>query len=133
MVAINFSPQFAGPVERREKRQTIRRKARIRPGQRAQLYTGQRTKACRKLAEDDPVCVEVLPVRITRGTLEVDGACLMSDTAAAFARADGFKDFNAMADWFAEKYGGPVFEGYVIKWDWPAKLSNSDTRGSDND
>lgn len=38
MVAINFSAQFAGPVERGEKRQTIRRKAKGEPGTALQLY-----------------------------------------------------------------------------------------------
>lgn len=114
MVAINFSPQFAGPVERGEKRQTIRRTMKCKIGDKLQLYTGQRTKACRKIG--DAVCKEILPVSIGRGTLEVNGSVYMSDTAAAFARADGFADYGDMWLWFSERYDVPVFSGYVIKW-----------------
>ena len=116
MVAINFSPQFADRVERREKRQTIRRTPKCKPGDKIQLYTGQRTKACRKLG--DAICKDVRPVTITRGTLEVDGAVLMSDTAAAFARADGFRDYTEMWEWFSSRYKTPMFTGYVIRWDF---------------
>lgn len=114
MVAINFSAQFAEPVERGQKRQTIRRTQKCKPGDALQLYTGQRTKACRKLR--DAVCKEVLPVRITPGTLEVGGSVLMSDTAAEFARADGFANYSQMHAWFQQRYGASVFEGFVIKW-----------------
>ena len=114
MVAINFSPQFAGPVEGGEKRQTIRRKARCKPGDALQLYTGMRTKGCRKLR--DAICSEVMPVSITRGTLEVDGCVLMSGTAAAFARADGFRDYDEMWNWFFGRYKEHKFSGYVIRW-----------------
>ena len=114
MVAINFSEQFAGPVERREKRQTIRRTAKCKPGDALQIYTGQRTKACRKLL--DAICEDVRPVKITRGSLEVDGAVFMSDTAAAFARADGFANYDEMWKWFSERYKSSSFEGFVIRW-----------------
>ena len=115
MVAINFSAQFAGPVERGEKLQTIRHKVRCKPGDALQLYTGMRTKACRKLR--DAVCSAVVPVSITRGTLEVGGSVYMSDTAAAFARADGFKDYTEMWQWFEDRYAAPRFTGHVIQWD----------------
>lgn len=114
MVAINFSAQFAGPVERGEKLQTIRQAARCKPGDRLQLYTGQRTKACRKLR--DATCTYVLPVAIAKGTLEVDHCVMMSDTAAAFARADGFNDYGEMWQWFSDRYGTHRFIGYVIQW-----------------
>lgn len=114
MVAINVSERFAGPVERGEKRQTIRRTMRCKPGDKLQIYTGQRTKACRKLL--DAVCENVQPVTITRGTLEVGGSVYMSDTAAAFARADGFGSFDELFQWFSDRYGTQRFEGYVIQW-----------------
>jgi len=114
MVAINFSPEFAGPVERGEKRQTIRRTARCKPGDRLHLYTGQRTKNCRKLLE--AICVDVRPVRISAGSLHVDGACLMADTANDFAIADGFEGYGDMWNWFSERYRTSSFTGYVIRW-----------------
>lgn len=115
MVAINFSERFAGPVERGEKCQTIRRTAKCKPGDKLQIYTGQRTKNCRKLL--DAVCKGVAKVKITRGTLEISGHVFMSDTAAAFARADGFSTFDEMFRWFSDRYDTQVFEGYVITWD----------------
>jgi hypothetical protein len=114
MVAINFSERFAGAVERGEKRQTIRREARCKPGDQLQLYTGQRTKHCRKLR--DAVCLDVAPISITRGTLTVNGSVYMSDTAAAFARADGFSDYDDMWNWFYSQYKQTLFTGHVIKW-----------------
>lgn len=59
MVAFNFMPQFAPLVASGTKTQTIRQTARAKPGDRLQLYTGQRTKACRKLVDPDPVCTLV--------------------------------------------------------------------------
>lgn len=114
MVAINFSERFAGPVERGEKRQTIRRTMKCKPGDKLQIYTGQRTKSCRKLL--DAVCKDVRPVTLTRGTLEVGGAVYMSDPAAAFARADGFSEYDEMWNWFSQRYKTSRFEGFVISW-----------------
>jgi hypothetical protein len=48
MPAYNFQKQFAPAVERGEKLCTIRRKA-PKVGDKAYLYTGMRTKACRPL------------------------------------------------------------------------------------
>lgn len=42
MVAFSFSEQFAGPVSRREKLQTIRQTRRAKIGDKIQLYTGMR-------------------------------------------------------------------------------------------
>jgi hypothetical protein len=110
MVAINFSPEFAGPVVRGEKRQTIRRGRKCEPGTALQLYTSQR-----KLR--DAVCREVIPITMTRGCLEVGGSVYMSDTATAFARADGFKNYDAMWAWFSARYKTNSFTGYVIWWE----------------
>lgn len=58
MPAYNFQKQFAPLVESGQKRQTIRaigKRRHARPGESLQLYTGQRTKACRKLISPDPV------------------------------------------------------------------------------
>lgn len=124
MPVFNFQKQFADSVERGEKRQTIRanRKDGIRPqvGQTAFLYTAARTKACRKLGEH-PI-EDVIPVLIggkgiifNPGSLQFEW--IESDPAELDneAKADGFKDWNAMRDWFSKTHGLP-FEGYLIKW-----------------
>lgn len=123
MVAINFSPQFADPVETGTKRQTIRAKARCKPGDRLQLYTGMRTKTCRKLM--DAICTRVRPVAINPTGIEIDGKPLFAGNALRgelgdrdndFAEKDGFKGFMDMADWFLETYGQLPFHGFLIEW-----------------
>ena len=59
MVAFSFKAQFADLVASGKKTQTIRQTARAKPGDRLQLYTGMRTKKCRKLVDPDPVCTLV--------------------------------------------------------------------------
>lgn len=127
MVAINFTV-FQDKILSGEKRQTVRLKARCKPGDRLQLYTGMRTKACRKLGE--AVCEAVFPV-----TIIPDGGLLFPAVAELearafygtkgkmagilvcerFARADGFTCWEACAAFFREKYGLP-FAGQVIVW-----------------
>lgn len=64
MPAINFTV-FQDKILSGEKCQTVRATARARPGDRLHLYTGMRTKACRKLGE--AVCAAVIPVVILSG------------------------------------------------------------------
>lgn len=120
MVAINFTV-FQDKILSGEKRQTVRLKARCKPGDTLQLYTGMRTKACRKLGE--AVCEAVFPVTImaegalifprqmTAGKFSVPRAAVRE----MFARADGFTSWEACAAFFREKYGLP-FAGQVIVW-----------------
>jgi hypothetical protein len=134
MTAYNFQACFAPDVECMYKRQTIRAKGKrrhARPGERVQLYTGQRTKACRKLVDPDPVCTAADEIKLARD----DGAGRFCVTITKktkrglservihgdesrfkrFARADGFKSMAAMMDWFEKAHGLP-FEGVLIKW-----------------
>jgi len=122
MPLYNFQKQFAAAVESGEKRQTIRAKRKNRPqvGQTAFLYTGARTKACRKLGEAE--IVEVCPVLIGSKGLIINygediGECIENEPQDIdyFAREDGFKDWPEMRDWFLKTHGLP-FEGDLIKW-----------------
>ena len=114
MVAFNFQERFADKVAQWEKNQTIRKTARCKIGDTLQLYTGQRTKNCQKLR--DAMCTDVRSITINRGTLEIDGSVMMSDTATRFAIADGFRDYGDMVAFFERQYGLP-FSGYVINWE----------------
>ena len=123
MVAINFQPRFADDVAFGVKRQTIRRKARCQPGDLLQLYTGQRTASCRKLA--DAMCTRVRPIRICFEEMFIDGERLLAGNAERgewadrdndFAKRDGFSGFMEMVDWFQEKYGALPFDGFLIEW-----------------
>lgn len=119
MPAFNFQARFADAIESGEKVQTIRAewvdgRLPAKPGDRLALYTGQRTKACRKLAEVE--CVEVSSIRIARvdGEPRVWVRCDRMD-AEVQARADGFESAAAMVDWFEETHGLP-FRGLLIRW-----------------
>jgi len=114
MVAFNFSPEFADAVERGDKVQTVRKTKRAKPGDMLQLYTGQRTKACRKLREAE--CLYVDYVHIAPEGLTVGDTDKHHGNADAFARRDGFKDYAAMLAWFKAKYGADHFVGYVHRW-----------------
>jgi hypothetical protein len=137
MVAYNFQERFAPLVASGEKRQTIRapRSGRwgsrhAKPGDPLQLYTGMRTKGCRKLVTPDPVCILVVPLLIEGHAISVIGRCEMLNPTEEglsahiparrgandeLARADGFANFCELRDWFAAMHGLP-FGGVLIRW-----------------
>lgn len=126
MVALNFQKQFAEDVELGDKRQTMRLTARCKRGDHLQLYTGQRTKACRKLG--DAICTRVRPVSIYQTYMELDGKQLIAGDAVRgededrdndFAKKDGFSGFTEMAEWFEKQYKKLPFHGFVIQWAEP--------------
>ena len=128
MVAYSFKKQFGPQILAGTKAQTIRadRKRHARTGEMVQLFTGMRTRQCRRLGESQ--CVEVLPVRFAfskRGAAELmqvgERYLVTSAQMNAFAQADGFADLEAMAGfWWAEHppEAGNVltFEGVLIRW-----------------
>jgi len=114
VVALNFQPQFADDVAAGRKTQTIRRSARARAGQGLQLYTGMRTKSCRKLAE--AVCIDCGYVGLTERGVSLGDASRYPRDMDDFARADGFEDYAAMWKWFSERYETNSFTGYIIRW-----------------
>lgn len=114
MVAINFSAQFAGRVERGDKRQTIRRTRRCAAGDALQLYTGLRTKAARKLR--DATCIDVTYVGLTERGVTLGDVERFPRDIDEFARLDGFSDYAAMWRWFSERYKTLSFTGYIIRW-----------------
>lgn len=78
MVAYTFQAHFAAAVAAGEKALTIRtigRRRRARISERVQLYTGQRTRGCRKLVDPDPVVTGVQLI-----TFHADGRCGSRDT-----------------------------------------------------
>ena len=115
MVAYNFKKQFAEDVESGRKRQTIRAgEPRCKPGDALQLYTGQRTKACRKLR--DATCARVRAVTIEQcGTVKVDGLPARGSMVDELARADGFENGHDLRLWFFNTHGSP-FNGHIVNW-----------------
>lgn len=130
MVAYSFKKRFGPPILAGTKAQTIRadRKRHARPGELIQLFTGMRTRQCRRLGETP--CLSVEPIRIELPRARRVPEVLIFDLAGAlarhihtpdalrdFARADGFADFDALhAFWCAEHPGVDTFHGVLIRW-----------------
>ena len=118
MPAINFKKQFADMVDRGEKTQTIRQiwSNPIKAGDTLYLYTGMRTKSCRKLGE--VLCRKVSPITVNPANIQIDGQLYgyLTTKVTNLALADGFFSGAAMGQFFKELYGLP-FDGVLIEWD----------------
>ena len=122
MTAYNFKAEFAPAVSAGEKRQTIRalRKGgrHALPGEALQLFTGMRTRECRKLLDPDPTCIAVDPIDMI--VVDDDVQVLVKDEPLSpleldrLARADGFDDVRKFLLFFKER--GLPFTGVLIKW-----------------
>lgn len=124
MVAYSFHMRFADDVADGRKTQTIRarRKRHARIGEPVQLFTGMRTRHCRKLRVPDPVCVAVRALTIwpsdgPQGTMiHFDMAPEPEPLTDEFAQADGFDDAADFTDFWLEHHGAKRFDGVLIKW-----------------
>lgn len=139
MTAYSFKKYFAEPIISGRKRQTIRapRKARkgsvdpldefarmiqghVQPGGALQLYTGMRTRHCRKIG--DAKCTLVVPIVISfkPARVKIYGEPLIKTIADLneFSRSDGFKDWLDMVAFWEKENGAPVeWSGVLIRWD----------------
>lgn len=117
MTAYNFKAQFADDVESGRKRQTIRverKDGRVpREGEALQIYTGMRSKSCRKLR--DAVCEFTQEVVMTNTGMKLDGVALDPAYILRIAMMDGFKTTEEFRDFFKNTHGFP-FRGILIKW-----------------
>lgn len=128
MVAFNFSSQFVADVESGRKTQTIRQTSRAQAGDPIQLYTGQRTKACRKIG--DAVCIDSMYIGMTARGITLGDASRYPRDIDDFAKADGFADYAAMWKWFSERYRTNSFVGYITRWHLaPSLPSQHETKG----
>ena len=111
MVAYTFKKQFAGIVESGEKLYTIRalrKNGHAKPGQNLQLYTGMRTKACRKLVAVDPVCWEVFDIAIDAENqlIWINDSKLNPDQEWQLIKGDGFDRMKDFWEFFKEPVEG---------------------------
>lgn len=134
MVAYNFKPQFAPLIASGQKCQTIRawgKRRHARPGDLLQLYTGQRTRSCRKLL--NACCTEAIPIAmhphkmgavVTGISIYLGHAEFALDAASvdALAKADGFESSDEFLDFFRDRL---PFEGVLIQWQPPSKVGES--------
>lgn len=116
MVAYNFQARFADLVASGRKSQTVRaprkdgRHAKV--GDALQLYTGMRTRQCRKLR--DAVCHDVCDIMLEANRILTFKPQELHDLDQ-FARYDGFADWREMREWFSSTHGLP-FQGVLIRW-----------------
>ncbi|MCK5610976.1 ASCH domain-containing protein [Candidatus Pacearchaeota archaeon] len=117
MPALNFKKEFAPLVESGKKKQTIRqvRKNPIKAGDTLYLYTGMRTKQCRKLREETCTRAQAFSIDVG-GVAYLGGKQLDWDSATELAIKDGFDKYRAFRKFFNNQYGLP-FEGVLIEWD----------------
>jgi len=121
-VAYNFNERFAGAVKTGVKKSTIRgqrigRSRHALPGEPLRLYTGMKTKECKKLLPNQ-ICSNVQRIVIIQEPLVsviLDDFVLSAAAVEELAVADGFDDVETFAGFFRENYGLP-FEGVLISW-----------------
>lgn len=114
MVAFNFTVNVER-VEDGSKLSTIRKEQRAKVGDKLQLYTGQRTKACRKLR--DAVCVGTAKIEITEEMpwflSFVNGD--VNPSRKPLHEQEGFANAAEFVDFFRQTYGLP-FVGWLHCW-----------------
>ncbi len=141
MPALNFQSQFAPLVESGKKRQTIRAYRKDgrdpTPGCKLYLFTGMRTKSCRRLVAPYRSnlirvfvpfvtlgavvkCKSAKPIHISRNEYGDPVLWRRGENGPEYlplntARRDGFRNEFEMADWFEKTHGLP-FEGLLIRW-----------------
>ncbi len=126
MVAYSFKARFAQPILDGTKLGTIRangKRRHARAGEALQLYTGMRTRQCRKVK--DETCVATLPIFLNLHpyfglvTARIEATVLRAGQIKRLAREDGFLDEDDMAAfWFEEHGKGDAFDflGSLIRW-----------------
>jgi hypothetical protein len=123
MVAFNFMARVADQVEQGLKPSTIRAERKdgrppCKVGDALQLYTGMRSKSCRKLR--DTVCKRIRRLEIKRGASPFSGFNVYIDgryrpRPHALAKQDGFASAGDMIKFFDDVHGLP-FTGWLIEW-----------------
>lgn len=128
MPIINFSVEKCIPmVEKgkpRWKRQTIRKKRKrlFKEGDIVYLYTGLRTKKCRKLGETFCTGVQTIKMYLNRSEPLIlrwtgeDWNQLGKKESKTLAFDDGFKSTEEMWTWFQKTHGKEEQEFQVIEW-----------------
>ena len=125
MPALNFKRQFAQLVESGEKLQSIRALRKDgkdpKPGDTLYLYTGMRTKQCRKLGEGTCYFTEDIYIAEDYRVFLNDRGPYALNTVMGIASSDGFKTVADFFDFFKQTHC-LSFYGKIIKWE----LSNND-------
>lgn len=119
---VNFSV-FIDKILSGEKRQTIRRAspkwANVKAGDKLTLYTGLRTKKCRKLGE--AIVKKIWEVKFYEegliGAITCEGEYwLTTNEITRLAKLDGFDDVYDFWNFFDAHYSERPIEMRVIRW-----------------
>lgn len=128
MAILSFKKRFAGKVRNGQKRQTIRgfRKYPIKEGETLHLYTALRTKYAERLRVVTCKSVELIHIHFnSREIILPEQVISTADELNAFAKADGFSDFEDMRQFWIAEHGVKKgdrkvlltpFKGTLIKW-----------------
>ncbi|HWY12339.1 MAG TPA: ASCH domain-containing protein [Bacteroidia bacterium] len=118
MALIGFRKQFERQIKNGRKKQTVRkfRKRPIKVGEKLHLYTGLRTKDCKKIK--DVVCksIDRVTIQPSRSKVFISNYELRLGEIEIFAKADGFKNSVEFFELFKKMHGSKKFEGNLIKW-----------------
>lgn len=121
MPILGFKNRFRDPIEERTKRQTLRspRKYPIVAGDKLYLYTGLRTKHSKIIGT--ATCVSAPEIRLDFENRRVESETGMAYTTEeetdAFAKADGFTDWEEMKTFWAKEHPGlKQWSGTRIIW-----------------
>lgn len=117
---VNFTV-FIDKILSGEKRQTIRKAGKkwenVKVGDKLTLYTGLRTKDCRKLGEAEVESIDNIDIYIgfIGSDVWLNGDNINEDVCEKLARADGFNGVRDFLEFFHDHYG-TSFKGKIIKW-----------------
>ena len=117
MVAYSFQKRFVPPILGGVKDQTIRgeRRRHARPGEELQLFTGMRTRHCKLVARRPCVAVRSMVMMLGSGLIVVDNRRV--DDLDAFARRDGFRDFDDMSTFWDADVRCRMWSAWLIRWE----------------
>jgi len=128
----NFKARFVPLIESGAKTHTIRelRKYPSKAGDALYLYEGLRTKCARRILVTE--CIAVQPIEVYRRIaaavdvpaviefgVRIAGQDLAGDEIEAFARRDGFRNFDEMIGFWREQKRRFPWHGHVIHWRFP--------------
>lgn len=127
MPAFNFQTRFADAVECGTKCTTIRARNAV-VGTTAHLFTGMRTKACKRLGKGVIIgCLEITLGFKQNGSprIYIRSKLLNEYDSQILADVEGFSDARDMVNWFKDTYkqsmhiadgGIDHFKGHLIAW-----------------
>ncbi len=128
MPAYNFQTRFVEAIKTGFKRTTIRANEAV-PGTTAYLFTGMRTKACKRIGQGRIIGCSSITVGVKQSgvpLIVIRGKTLNANDLALLAKGEGFKDALELVDFFKTTYktvlgtadgGAQYFKGYLIAWD----------------